>query len=231
MFPVLIGDAIHNMRAALDLMACDLVRLNGKRFDNVSFPFAQTASALEQQIKDKNFKRAHPDAVALLRSLKPYKDKGDVALRAIHDLDIMDKHQALLPAVSAGQTRPVRLVTEDGEQTLPSFQSALIDEGGTTIIVVAPRSSNFPVGTQIPANFSLIFVKEVTFRGLQVSLVLQILLTAASRVLNTFETHFSGQPFPTLVANPMNDGRMCTIVPGSRFSDLLAKLKDIGCGR
>jgi hypothetical protein len=39
--PLVIGDAVHNLRSALDLLACDLVRLiPGKSDQGVAFPFA-----------------------------------------------------------------------------------------------------------------------------------------------------------------------------------------------
>jgi hypothetical protein len=36
-----LGDAIHNLRTALDLLACDVVRLNEKSTKGVYFPFRQ----------------------------------------------------------------------------------------------------------------------------------------------------------------------------------------------
>ena len=90
-----IGDCIHNLRAALDLMACDLVRAAGGNDRHVYFPFARREADLEKMIKEKNFDRAGVDAVTLLKSFKPYRS-GDELLRAMHDLDIEDKHKALI---------------------------------------------------------------------------------------------------------------------------------------
>ncbi len=88
------GDAIHCLRVALDLMASELARINGKTDKDVYFPFAANAEALEAQIENKCFTKAGDDAVELLISLKPYKG-GNVALRAIHDFDIQDKHNGV----------------------------------------------------------------------------------------------------------------------------------------
>jgi hypothetical protein len=78
-------------------MASELARLNDKNDKNVYFPFGENAAGLEEQIKRKNFSLCGNDAVALLRTLKPYIG-GNLELRAIHDLDILDKHRALIPA-------------------------------------------------------------------------------------------------------------------------------------
>lgn len=62
--PLMLGDAIHNLRAALDLLACDIVRMAGKSTKNVYFPFASNAGEFEGQIKKKTLialrpKRSH----------------------------------------------------------------------------------------------------------------------------------------------------------------------------
>lgn len=90
-----LGDAIHNMRSALDLMAAELARLNGKSPNSVYFPFAESKDELAKMICVKNFKRAGDDAVALLEHYAPYKG-GNERLRAIHDLDVRDKHKSII---------------------------------------------------------------------------------------------------------------------------------------
>jgi len=91
----IVGDCVHNLRAALDLMACDLVRAVKGNDNRVYFPFAHAAEELDAVIKGKNFHRAGSEAVALLKTFEPYRG-GNELLRAIHDLDIEDKHKALL---------------------------------------------------------------------------------------------------------------------------------------
>lgn len=90
-----LGDAIHNMRAALDLMASELARVNGKSDKDVHFPFANSKENFPDQIRSKNFDRAGDDVVALVKTFEPYSD-GNKILRAIHDLDIRDKHRNII---------------------------------------------------------------------------------------------------------------------------------------
>lgn len=98
-----LGDAFHNMRAALDLMAVELVRINGKSEEKVYFPFAESKEELPTQITTKHFDRAGDDAVSLLKEFAPHKG-GNEKLRAIHDLDIRDKHKSIITT---------RVVTKD----------------------------------------------------------------------------------------------------------------------
>lgn len=95
-FSAIIGDAIHNLRTALDVLACELVRVNGGNDKGVHFPFADSATELPAMIKRWNMDRAKPTVVALIVTTAPFKG-GNEALRALHDLDIMDKHQAIIP--------------------------------------------------------------------------------------------------------------------------------------
>lgn len=92
----IIGDVLHNLRAALDLLAVGLVAQNNGNPKGVHFPFADSADELERQIKDKRMLRAAPAVVDMLRALKPYRG-GNLALRHVHDLDVRDKHQMLVP--------------------------------------------------------------------------------------------------------------------------------------
>lgn len=63
--PLILGDAIHNLRTALDLLACDVVRQNNASAKGVYFPFAHDENGLETQIKEKKFHRASPEAIEL----------------------------------------------------------------------------------------------------------------------------------------------------------------------
>jgi hypothetical protein len=91
----ILGDCIHNLRTSLDLMACELVRSVNGNDNRVYFPFSHSEDDLDLVIKEKNFHRAGQDAVELVKSLKPYRG-GNQMLRAMHDLDIEDKHKALI---------------------------------------------------------------------------------------------------------------------------------------
>jgi hypothetical protein len=133
-FGAVVGDVVHNLRAALDLMACDLVRAGNGDPKNVYFPFCDRPEDLDKVLKDKNFNRAGAKAIALLKELKPYRG-GNVALRAIHDLDIQDKHKSLIPAVTVVTGQTFRVDVQDGKASFVP----IADSG--------PRTSfNFPDG-------------------------------------------------------------------------------------
>jgi hypothetical protein len=117
----IMGDILHNLRAALDLMACEICG-----DFNARFPFAKDEKELETMIDKRLFCKAGPEAVQLLREFKPYKEGGNKELRALHDLDIHDKHKALILApgilaslsvtweASPDGTEPPKLKSQEG---------------------------------------------------------------------------------------------------------------------
>jgi hypothetical protein len=107
--PIILGDAVHNLRSALDHMACELVRRNGGSTKRVQFPFAASGDDLEKAIKHGHIDRASPQVLDKVRSLKPYK-RGNEALRAVHDLDITDKHDSLVTVGQLAGFRHIDLV-------------------------------------------------------------------------------------------------------------------------
>jgi hypothetical protein len=174
-----IGDCIHNLRTSLDLLACELVRMNGGSEDSVCFPFAKDAIELEIQIKKRHLDRAHPDAVNLARAFQPYAD-GNAALRGVHDLDIIDKHRTLLPV--AGHVRgPGMALAFDRLEHIDIRRHA----DGTMRV---EHAGDLPIGKIIPASFKLFFPRGGPFAELEMLPTLYRLLHYFSRFIGAFET-------------------------------------------
>lgn len=95
-FGAVVGDIVHNLRAALDLLACAAARNHCGEAKGVYFPFAHSKEDFASQIRAKKFEKAGPIALEILQNFRPYRGGNDM-LRALHDLDIRDKHQQLIP--------------------------------------------------------------------------------------------------------------------------------------
>ena len=91
---LIVGDAVHNLRTALDHAVCSIAVANGKTIDGVSFPFARQEAEYDVAAKEKV--RKLPQAVRrLIKRLKPY-GGGNNLLHLLHRLDLHDKHRSLL---------------------------------------------------------------------------------------------------------------------------------------
>ena len=182
----IIGDAVHNLRSVLDLLAGDLVRINGKSTKGVSFPFSADADDLAHQIKEKNLHRAGPDIVRIIKSLKPYRG-GNLALRALHDLDVQDKHQALIPVANVVDAPGGTLIFGGHPNKIPDWQSRVTHDG--QVIVMMPAVGNLKVGDEIASNFSLTFAETEPMAGREVVEALKELAQLVDGIVNTFKAH------------------------------------------
>jgi hypothetical protein len=136
----IIGDAIHNLRTSLDILACELVIANGGSDNDVYFPFASSADDLEEKIRKRHITRSKPGVVELIRKSKPYIG-GNYTLRALHDLDITDKHRALIPVIDV--------------IGLPGFSASPVRSG--VAFAITDDQINLPTGRRESGKFILRF--------------------------------------------------------------------------
>lgn len=99
--PLILGDAIHNLRSALDVKMFELIGTQAEQPKNVQFPFASSAEKFEKTIKQREVYLAGDNVVSLLSEIKPYPGGNDL-LCGLHDLDIADKHRLILVITGTG---------------------------------------------------------------------------------------------------------------------------------
>lgn len=119
---VIAGDVLHNLRSALDHLVSRLAERNGANSTrDVYFPFGRDSTGFESSAKEK-IKRLSTSAQTFIRDLKPYKGGNDL-LWAIHALNIMDKHNLLVPVGSTATLRGVPVCDPLYELMLPDFKA------------------------------------------------------------------------------------------------------------
>jgi hypothetical protein len=101
--PLIVGDAIHNLRASLDVLVCDMVRKAGHVPTTWNcLPFRDDRQklidaihgGLEQAIGNRM-------ALVLVDKVRPFRNGGDQPLCALHDADVNDKHLLITPVYRA----------------------------------------------------------------------------------------------------------------------------------
>jgi hypothetical protein len=92
--PLILGDAVHDLRAALDYLACEIVRSVGVEPKGVYFPICETVEKYKSESngKVKGMPQAAKDEID---KIQPYGGEND-GLWGLHTLDIIDKHRLLL---------------------------------------------------------------------------------------------------------------------------------------
>ena len=99
LFGTIIGEIIHNLRAALDQAAWELVISNGGNPTNqIYFPIGKDERDLELSIKAK-LMGASEKSKNTIRKIRPFRGGND-SIWKVHALDILDKHRAIIPVGS-----------------------------------------------------------------------------------------------------------------------------------
>ena len=187
-FSAVIGDVVHNLRSALDLLVCALVRANNQDDKHVYFPVAQSVETLDEAIKNGKVKRAGPSVVEFVRNLNPHRgDGGDWIISALHDLDILDKHRLIIAIGCVGefQRAVVGLRWESSiAVTLPGFQWAGLEDGAKMLDIRA--ESGLELGTEFPAAFSIAFGFSQPVGGLPIIDNLGKMADRLEAIVNSF---------------------------------------------
>jgi hypothetical protein len=102
--PTVIGDVVHNLRAALDHAYCILVEANGHTINRyTSFPFGKDRDSVAGSINGQIAAGHGPsDKVrdAILGLIEPFTGGKGERLYGIHKLDVTDKHEVLIPTAT-----------------------------------------------------------------------------------------------------------------------------------
>ena len=132
-FSLIIGDAIHNMRAALDIV---LFEMAGHVEPKIAFPFPDKPDTIKAAIKERKVRAAGEKVVEAITRLQPY-PTGEHLLYFIHALDIQDKHRLL---ILAGQ-RAV-FTTGSGNDKILGPMLREYPKPGVNIILDGPEETN-----------------------------------------------------------------------------------------
>ena len=122
---LLIGDALHNLKCALDygwLMALER-HAPGAIGPKTQFPTHRSRDALKAALEKAKIETLCPRLFDLMLTKIQAYDGGNNAVWAVKELNILDKHRLLLPLI--GYTSIVGLEMEDdGGRPVPGFAGA-----------------------------------------------------------------------------------------------------------
>jgi hypothetical protein len=186
--PLIIGDAIHNLRSSLDLLACSLVEKMGKSTNNVYFPFAKSQTELSAAIKNRNIYKSGKEVVQIIKDeIRPYKT-GNYFLWALHKLDIVDKHKLIIPLIDIIEIKDVVAIDERNNRVHISSIKAS-GPNKTMNLVSMGRVVKFEHNPK--ATFGIFFQPGQLFEGEPVVPILNHLSKMVFGIVNRFEHFFT----------------------------------------
>lgn len=187
---LIIGDAVHNLRSALDIMYCEAVKLQdtGKVTKWTAFPIRDSRddllSPLNEAVRKKQISAVTKNFI--LNNLRPYRTEGgNIFLWAVHDLDITDKHQLLIPAFQIMAISGIRL-KNDKNQVI-DFPTVFTDETCRVRIDEDVYGRNPTVEEKGRPAIGLGFQLRTPFQGDAVLPALHRIAEEVSRAIEAFD--------------------------------------------
>jgi hypothetical protein len=148
-FSIVAGDAIHNLKTALDWTWANIVRALGHVPDShMRFPFRESRDQVISAIKGRTITEfAHADLYRIIVcEIQPYRGGND-SLWALDELDRADKHRLLIPMWDVFTVRGMKVQNNRGEVETPTL--------------FGTRGRNMPF--RFPAGYKLQDKGEPTF--------------------------------------------------------------------
>jgi hypothetical protein len=196
-FPLILGDAIHNLRTALDLAMCEMVIADkGKPTHRTRFQFAETAKKLETTLQEGSLQCLKPDIVrTIVDKIRPYDAGGDNALLGLHALDIRDKHTLLIPVLSIAEAHIKELLAVSDEfGVLSTWRSERWIIGADNVLHAQGFGVPVPVQFKFQGQYAIptdvIFDRGQAFEGKSVIPTLHQLSQLVRGILDTLERTF-----------------------------------------
>ncbi|MBI3160711.1 MAG: hypothetical protein HYZ26_14020 [Chloroflexi bacterium] len=161
-----IGDAIHNLRTSLDLLACQLMRRQNisHSCEHVSFPIFDNVIKFSTALQEPKVQAFGSDAVQIISRLQPYQGGTGNALWELHRLDIQDKHRFLIVAVAAIDSVEGRIVVNP-ESSLNRKESTFSSAPNQfKILKIGHRFARIDLRAVVPNQGEVADIK-LTFTG------------------------------------------------------------------
>lgn len=201
---LIIGDAAHNLRSALDLAMFALARERSPNSHKIEFPFPRRADGLDGAINAAQVRFAGSKVVDVVTELKPYPG-GNATLCELHRLNVRDKHHMLVLARRLPQMTGVELGRLTGRPMTGSGGLRFIgpeDEDFLTIEDVNFGNRKERLGmakdgireerTDAELTFEIAFGRQEPFAGQTATAVLNECLVEVNRVVDLMiEAHLS----------------------------------------
>jgi hypothetical protein len=192
-FSVVIGDAAHNLRTALDLATWEVISpFNPKRPRNVQFPFVEEVKDFEDALKRREIRRANEKIVDVFRKSKPYPGGND-DLYALHLLDIEDKHKLLTPSVVVLRSDELDLHRVDPSAPRVIFKDLTMVPNNDGLLPMTwnvdanAASAEVKKDATVKASFTIAFAKGQPFGGQVTISVLNRLVRQVEDVIDMFD--------------------------------------------
>ncbi len=181
--PIVLGDAVHNLRAALDHVWTALDRAaTGKPNSFANFPFDETRQNLVNRVDTSVVKCAFPKAGDLiLDDIKTHcSEGGNHRLWSLTKLDNLDKHNMLIPTIELRKISKLFVRSGGAEMTFDDCEF-----GGELTLLDGPIAPEYYCRGKITIN--PVFPEGIAISGESVLKTLIYQSEATRNAINLFK--------------------------------------------
>jgi hypothetical protein len=181
--PSVIGDAMHNLRGALDLLVNGIVREKLGTWERVYFPIRDSREELVAALKSGKIQQASTVLCdVIVEVVRPYKGGND-AIVALNALDIADKHRLLLPIAQITSLQGID--AEDSNHNV--FRNLTVTVSGNRPSFPIRTGGKLHIKNYGKPAFQVFFDHGLPTEGQPVVPTLRQLAEAVSRAVDTIE--------------------------------------------
>jgi hypothetical protein len=175
---LLLGDVAHNLRTALDHLACELARSMGIVDPMVYFPIFESEEVYEAEVGRKT-KGLPKEAKDLIDTIGPYGGHDDL-LWGLHELDRIDKHRLVLTTTAKISSWSATL-----DQTSRTYNFAL-NFNLKTGDKIGEIEGNHEADKQMSVTADIAFGEPEVFKGEALFPTLNFIAEQVERVISAF---------------------------------------------
>jgi hypothetical protein len=188
-FALVLGDALHNLRTALDYAANEIEFLHrGQRTGYTKFPIYDTRKSLEDAVNG-GFNEKAPKQVieCILDTVQPYEGGDGHGIWALHALDIEDKHRLLVAKTELSFIDGICIEDERGVEVFPG--TWLLKDQFIAAFPIAFK--NAKVKNQGKASFRIVFADSLPLANKEIIPVLHRLTELVISVLDEVQRSYA----------------------------------------
>ena len=191
--PLLIGDAVHNLRTALDHATWELIGLDGgKQHRWLAFPMHRTRRDYEAACR--GIETPRRDTVEFLLAFEAYPGGSGDKLFGLNVLDNIDKHQIFTPIAGVATLRHAEVVKPDGQvmTTIKNCKFGMGPDGRAKLMRLGPGLA-FKFDEKCDPTVDIFFGEVEFFEAEQLIPTLMHLSETVSHALRQFNDFVSGR--------------------------------------
>jgi hypothetical protein len=191
---LIIGDALHNLKSALDILYYQIMHEStGVTDHRTRFPIRNERKELVDSIngglKQKSL-ADDPSALAIrdviVDVIQAYQ-AGNYPLWALHELNILDKHQLIIPVFNLMRITDIRLEDDKKQVFLADGQPFYMDHSYRSKL---NREGAITVKDKGRASTGIAFEAGIPFQGELIIPQLNKIAESVTRTIDTFEAVF-----------------------------------------